>query len=95
VSPVRAPAAAPAEPDAGPPLAPDQAAAIFAACFAGPAGRLAIVHLRRLFLDRRLAPSAGDAALWHLEGQRAAAAQILALVERGRSPQPTSETTKP
>jgi hypothetical protein len=55
----------------------------FARCFAGPAGRRVLEHLRRVVLDRRLAPHASDAELRHLEGQRYAVAYIVAMVERG------------
>lgn len=62
----------------------DEVARAFAACFAGPSGRLALEHLRRAFLDRRVLPTASDSELWHVEGQRSVAAHILALIERGR-----------
>ena len=55
----------------------------FARCFAGAAGRSVLEHLRRIILERRLAPHASDAELRHLEGQRYAVAYIIALVERG------------
>lgn len=55
----------------------------FARCFAGTAGRSALEHLRRVILERRLAPNASDAELRHLEGQRYAVAYIAAMVERG------------
>ena len=55
----------------------------FARCFAGPDGRAVLEHLRRTVLERRLAPSASDAELRHLEGQRCAVAHIVAMVERG------------
>ena len=71
-----APAATP-ETDDGLPLA-------FARCFAGPDGEQALGHLERIFLDRRLGPSASDAELRHLEGQRSAVAYIKALIARGR-----------
>ena len=57
----------------------------FARCFAGSDGHLIENHLKRLILDRRLPPSATDAELRHLEGQRSAVAHVLAMVERGRS----------
>jgi hypothetical protein len=57
----------------------------FARSFAGRDGRLIVDHLKRLMLDRRLPPSATDAELRHLEGQRSAVAHVLAMVERGRS----------
>ncbi|MDX6748791.1 hypothetical protein SH611_03120 [Geminicoccaceae bacterium 1502E] len=56
----------------------------FAACFSGADGRQALAHLRRVFLDRRLPPSASDAELRHAEGQRSVAAYIAAMVDRGR-----------
>ena len=58
----------------------------FLACFAGPDGEAALFHLRRLFLDRRLPPSATDAELRHVEGQRSVVAYVLALIERARDP---------
>lgn len=57
----------------------------FAKCFAGPDGDLVLEHLRRMFLDRRCPPSATDAELRHLEGQRFAVAYIVQMVERGRA----------
>jgi hypothetical protein len=57
----------------------------FARCFAGPDGHAVIAHLTRSVLDRRLPPSASDAELRHLEGQRYAVAGVLAMVERGRA----------
>jgi hypothetical protein len=57
----------------------------FARCFAGSDGRLIVDYLKRVILDRRLPPSATDAELRHLEGQRGAIAHLLAMVERGRS----------
>ncbi len=49
------------------------------ACFAGRNGDVVIQHLRTTFLDRRVAPSASDAELRHVEGQRAAIAYLLRL----------------
>jgi hypothetical protein len=57
----------------------------FARCFSGPDGLQVLDHLRRLMLDRRLAPSASHAELWHLEGQRSAIAHVLGMIERGGS----------
>ncbi len=48
------------------------------ACFATPPGRLVLEHLRRVFLDRRVPPSASDAELRHVEGQRSVVAWLLA-----------------
>lgn len=55
----------------------------FARCFASAEGRSALEHLRRVVLERRLAPNASDAELRHLEGQRYAVAYVVAMVERG------------
>lgn len=66
-----------------PPPADTELAGAFARCFAGIDGRRALAHLRALTLDRHLGPAAPDAALRHLEGQRALVAHILALVVRG------------
>jgi hypothetical protein len=55
----------------------------FARCFAGADGRIVLDHLKRVVLDRRLPPSASDAELRHLEGQRCAVAHIVAMVGRG------------
>jgi hypothetical protein len=55
----------------------------FTRCFSGPDGQQVLDHLKRLMLDRRLAPSASHAELWHLEGQRAAIAHVLGMIERG------------
>ena len=57
----------------------------FARCFAGPDGEAILDHLRRVILDRRCPPSASDAELRHLEGQRFAVAYVRQLVERGRA----------
>ena len=59
-----------------------------AACLGSADGRLLARHLRRVFLDRRLPPTASDAELRHLEGQRAAVAHLFRLAERGRSATP-------
>lgn len=55
-----------------------------AACFGTSDGQTLLRHLRRTFLDRRLPPSAGDAELRHVEGQRSAVAHLILLAERGR-----------
>jgi hypothetical protein len=55
----------------------------FAHCFGGPDGQLVLDHLTRLILNRRLGPSATNAELWHLEGQRGAIAYVLGMIERG------------
>lgn len=50
-----------------------------AACFAGRNGEIILAHLRSTFLDRRVAPSASDAELRHVEGQRSAIAHLIRL----------------
>lgn len=62
----------------------DPALAIaFARCFADADGRRVLQHLRALTGGRALAPAASDAALRHLEGQRALVLYIEALTARG------------
>jgi hypothetical protein len=61
---------------------PTELSRAFASCFAGPSGELVLAHLRRSFLDRRLPPTARDAELWYLEGQRAVSAYILRMSSR-------------
>jgi len=56
-----------------------------AACLGTTHGRVLLLHLKRSFLARRLPPTASDAELRHLEGQRTLVAHLLQLVERGRS----------
>lgn len=64
---------------------PDHELVLAAArCFGGADGEITLEHLRHLFLDRRLPPSASDAELRHLEGQRCAIAYLIALIDRGR-----------
>jgi len=55
-----------------------------AASLGTPGGRAVLRHLRQSFLDRRLGPTASDAELRHVEGQRSVVAHLLRLVERGR-----------
>lgn len=60
-------------------LTDDDLAKAVQACFAGRNGDIVIEHLRTTFLDRRVAPTASDAELRHVEGQRAAIASLLRL----------------
>lgn len=62
----------------------DLVARAFAHCFRDGQGAIALDHLRKAFLERRVGPSASDAELRHVEGQRSVVAHILALIERGR-----------
>ena len=51
-------------------------AAAYRRCFAGAEGALVLWHLRQVTLDRALGPDVSDAALRHLEGQRALVRRI-------------------
>lgn len=59
-------------------------AVAFARCFASREGEQVLTHLRALTVERCLGPSAPDAALRHIEGQRALVHYIEALTARGR-----------
>jgi len=52
------------------------------ACFNGPAGQLVLRHLRRVFVERRVPPTASDAELRHAEGQRTLAAWLISAATR-------------
>ncbi|NQU57151.1 MAG: hypothetical protein HQ513_07940 [Rhodospirillales bacterium] len=58
----------------------------FARCFRGPDGARVLKHLQAMSLEQAMGPSASDAMLRHLEGQRQLVTHILALIERGRGP---------
>jgi hypothetical protein len=58
----------------------------FARCFAGADGARVLDHLHAITLDRALGPDADDAALRHLEGQRALILHLKTLIDRGRAP---------
>lgn len=58
--------------------------AAFARCFRGSDGERVLAHLRRITIERRMAPDCSEAELRHLEGQRHLAAYIKTLVERGQ-----------
>ncbi len=62
---------------------PHELAEAFASCFSSPAGAMVIEYLRRTFLNRRVPPTACDAVLRHVEGQRSVVAHIQSLVEQG------------
>jgi hypothetical protein len=66
-----------AEPAAA--FAEDEFAKAVQACFAGRNGDVVIEHLRQTFIERRVPPSASDAELRHVEGQRAAIAFLIRL----------------
>ena len=66
-----------------------------AACLGTADGRRLVQHLRRMFLDRRMAPTSSDAELRHLEGQRSIVAHLLQLAERGRGSASCQEATLP
>lgn len=74
---------------------PDEVCRSAAVCFAGRDGDLLLRHLQRVFLDRRLPPTASDAELRHVEGQRSVVAHLLTLIERGRDPAGSARSLKP
>jgi hypothetical protein len=65
--------------EAPPAFAEDDFAKAVQACFAGRNGDVVIEHLRQTFLERRVPPSASDAELRHIEGQRTAIAFLIRL----------------
>ena len=62
----------------------DNLARSFARCFEGGDGAIVLRHLQQTILDRRMGPSASDAELRFLEGQRSVAAHIFSMIDRGR-----------
>lgn len=54
----------------------DQAVRWFQDCFSSPSGKAVLSHLRKHFLERRLAATASSDELRHLEGARCAIAYI-------------------
>nr|BDD47277.1 hypothetical protein 1 [bacterium] len=60
--------------------------------FSSAEGRRVLHHLRAITRERVLAPDASDAALRHVEGQRALVAHLESLIERGRNPVPPIAT---
>jgi hypothetical protein len=72
----------------GPPTAPsgEDRAALARACarlFAHADGRRLLAHLHALTVGRHLGPEASDAALRHLEGQRALVGHLNRLIAEG------------
>ena len=55
----------------------------FARTFSTDDGALVMEHLRRLTKERVHGPRAGDAALWHLEGQRWLVNYVEVLIKNG------------
>ena len=55
---------------------------LFGRCFGTPEGRRVLDYLRRTFLGRRVPPTAPDAVLRHVEGQRSVVAHIDGLVRQ-------------
>lgn len=72
-----------ADTDGQSPIEADDLARCFARCFNGVDGEAVLRHLRQTFLNRRLGPSASDAELRFLEGQRSVAAHIHDMIDRG------------
>ena len=71
---------------------------LFAATFATAPGRAVLLHLHRMFVDRRVPPSASDAEPRHAEGGRAAIAHIERLARPVPAPKsgerPNSENSR-
>jgi hypothetical protein len=59
-------------------------AQLFARCFCGEQGVEVLKHLKSITHSRVLGPTASDALLRHMEGQRQLVAYIISLVEHGR-----------
>jgi|GEM_PF-664222 len=78
------------EGDAGPVLAE-----AFARAFRTPDGRVVLQHLMTRIQNHHLGPSASDAALRHLEGQRQLIAYLTAMIERGGGRVAPEETMEP
>lgn len=64
----------------------------FRACFGTPCGRIALDHLCRLFLQRRVAPTSSDAELRHVEGQRSVVAWVIAMASPDAIAEPPATT---
>jgi len=62
----------------------DALARAYARCFAAPDGARVLADLEAVTLGRALGPGADEAALRHLEGQRALVLRIRTLAARGR-----------
>jgi len=64
----------------------DQAelALAYARCFRGADGLRVLEHLKSMTIEQALGPSASDALLRHMEGQRQLVNHIFGLIERGR-----------
>ncbi len=65
------------------PVDTDQLALDAARCLGTPQGERLLGHLRRITVERRLAPDCPEAELRHREGQRHLRAHIEALMQRG------------
>jgi|GEM_PF-6005600 len=77
--------------DTAPSVCGDDALARAAArCLTGEDGRRLMAWLCRRTLERALAPEAGAAALWALEGQRSLVLALISLVRRGGGHPPDS-----
>jgi hypothetical protein len=55
--------------------------AAYCRCFSGPDGEIVLAHLISQSLQRALGPEVDEAALRHLEGQRALVNRIVALAK--------------
>ena len=71
------------EPSEGDAVEESSLAVAFARCFSTSEGRRVLRHLRGWTMERTLGPSATDAHLRHLEGQRQLVAHVLMLIAQG------------
>ena len=71
----------------------DKLAHVFARCFRGEDGIKVLKHLKHITHSRIIGPTASDALLRHIEGQRQLVSHIISLVEHGRSQDPLRDGT--
>lgn len=69
---------------AGDVLSGDDAAGLLCKVFAGGDGRAALDWMRSVTIERELSPTASEAELRDLEGQRRFVRKLENLIERGR-----------
>jgi len=70
--------------DNEPPPLDDNLAHVFARCFRGEDGIKVLKHLKHVTHSRIIGPSASDAFLRHMEGQRQLVSYVISLVEHAR-----------
>lgn len=68
----------------GPAMEPNDLLQVVRSALGNPSGAALLAHLQRRFTDRALPPSASDAELRHLEGQRSVVVYLRHLVATSR-----------